>query len=110
MASIGKTAFFQVLRHSASAYSLALLCLLIVLLNPVHPFPKDGGHRVELPDHTASRQDYELFRIYSVVKSRRMDLKDAAAWAISETIVTESLKNSLDPLLVLAVIEVESSF
>ncbi|MBI2359194.1 MAG: lytic transglycosylase domain-containing protein [Deltaproteobacteria bacterium] len=37
-------------------------------------------------------------------------MEDASAWAISETIRTESHKYSLDPLLVLAVIEVESRF
>jgi soluble lytic murein transglycosylase len=101
---------FHALRWLKSAYCLALLCLFIVLLNPVHPFRGDNGHRVELPNFSSDKQDYELFRIYSIVKSRRVDLKDASAWAISETILTESLKHSLDPLLVLAVIEVESSF
>ena len=101
---------FQILRQVASAHGLALLCLLVLVLNPVHPLRGESGHRVELADYSGDTQDYELFRIYSVVKSRRMDLKDTSAWAISETIQAESLKNSLDPLLVLAVIEVESSF
>ncbi len=37
-------------------------------------------------------------------------MKDTTAWEIGETILRESLKYSLDPLLVLAVIKVESGF
>lgn len=110
MAGINKTMIFQLLKHPASAYGLALLCLLVVVLNPVHPFRGENSHRVDLASETTSNLDHELFRIYSVLKSRRIDLRDASAWAVSETILTESLKNSLDPLLILAVIEVESSF
>lgn len=110
MAAVNKRVIFQLLRQVASAYGLGLLSLLTVVLNPVHPFRGESSHRVELADYSGDTEDYELFRIYSVVKSRRMDLKDTSAWAISETIQAESLKNSLDPLLVLAVIEVESSF
>ncbi len=39
-----------------------------------------------------------------------MDLQDSRAWAIAETIFMESKRHALDPLLVLAVINVESRF
>lgn len=105
-----KTPSFQIVRRAAPASVLALLCLLAVLLVPTHPLREGSGHRVEQVDGSSGKQNHELFRIYSVIKSHRMDLQDASAWAISEAILTESIRHSLDPLLILAVIKVESRF
>jgi soluble lytic murein transglycosylase len=52
----------------------------------------------------------ELVKIYAIVKSHRSDITDSEAWRVSEVILEESLKRNLDPMLVLAVIEVESRF
>ena len=52
----------------------------------------------------------ELMRIYSIVRSHRPDIAEAEAWEISEVILEESSSYGLDPMLVLAVIEVESKF
>jgi soluble lytic murein transglycosylase len=52
----------------------------------------------------------ELMRIYSIVRSHRPDITEAEAWEISEVILEESSGYGLDPLLVLAVIDVESKF
>lgn len=52
----------------------------------------------------------ELVKVYNVVKSHRTDITDSEAWRVSEVILEESLKRNLDPMLVLAVIEVESRF
>ena len=52
----------------------------------------------------------ELVKIYSIVKSRRPDIAESEAWRVSEVILEESLKRDIDPILVLAVIEVESRF
>src|SRR5262245_1944977 len=51
-----------------------------------------------------------LDKIFSVVKFHRPDISDAEAWRISEVILEESDKRHLDPLMVLAVIQVESGF
>jgi soluble lytic murein transglycosylase len=51
-----------------------------------------------------------LVTIYSVVKSHRPDITDSEAWKVSEVILEESKKRNLDPMLVLAVIQVESGF
>lgn len=110
MGNSEKTPSFQIVRRVASASVAARLCLFAVLLVPTHPFREGSSHRVEQPDGSGGKLDHELSTIYSIIKSRRMDLKDAFAWAISEAILTESLRHSLDPLLVLAVIEVESRF
>ena len=52
----------------------------------------------------------ELVKIYSIVKSHRPDIAESEAWRVSEVILEESLKRNIDPILVLAVIEVESRF
>ena len=52
----------------------------------------------------------ELVNIYSIIKSRRPDVAESEAWRVSEVILEESMKRDLDPILVLAVIEVESRF
>jgi soluble lytic murein transglycosylase-like protein len=52
----------------------------------------------------------ELVKIFTVVKSRRSDISDAEAWRVSEVILEESAKRHLDPMMVLAVIQVESGF
>jgi soluble lytic murein transglycosylase-like protein len=51
-----------------------------------------------------------LVKIYSIVKSNRPDIADAEAWKVSMAIRDESAKRNLDPMLVLAVIKVESGF
>lgn len=52
----------------------------------------------------------ELVKVYSIVKSHRPDISDSEAWSVSEAILGESSKRNLDPLLVLALIRVESDF
>ena len=51
-----------------------------------------------------------LVKIFSVVKSHRPDISDGEAWRVSEVILEESAKRHLDPMMVLAVIRVESGF
>ena len=51
-----------------------------------------------------------LVKVYNIVKSHRADITDSEAWRVSEAILEESLKRNLDPMLVIAVIEVESRF
>ena len=52
----------------------------------------------------------ELLKIYSVVRGSMDQASENSAWAISRTIFQESRRHSFDPLLVLAVIAVESRF
>jgi soluble lytic murein transglycosylase-like protein len=55
-------------------------------------------------------QPKQLVKIFSIVKSNRPLLADKEAWKISTTILDESAKRDVDPMLVLAVIKVESGF
>ena len=52
----------------------------------------------------------ELVKIFSIVETNRPDLMEREAWELAEVIVTESSKYKLDPILILAVIDVESKF
>jgi soluble lytic murein transglycosylase-like protein len=52
----------------------------------------------------------ELVKIHSIVKSQRPDMIDAEAWRVAEVILEESVKRRLDPMMVVAVIQVESGF
>ncbi len=52
----------------------------------------------------------ELVAIYDVIKTNRPDISDAEAWKVSDAIWKESAKHNLDPILIAALIEVESGF
>jgi len=58
----------------------------------------------------AAKAPRELVKIYSIVKSHRPDVNDGEAWKVAEVILEQSSKHSFDPLLVLAMIQVESGF
>lgn len=55
-------------------------------------------------------QSQELVKIYSIVKSHRPAIADKEAWQLSTLILDESATRDVDPMLVLAVIKVESGF
>lgn len=63
-----------------------------------------GATRAEKP------QPQELVKIYSIVKSHRPAIADKEAWKLSTLILDESATRDVDPMLVLAVIKVESGF
>jgi soluble lytic murein transglycosylase len=52
----------------------------------------------------------ELIRIYSIVKSHRPDISETEARELSEVVLEECSWYGIDPMLVLAVINVESKF
>lgn len=52
----------------------------------------------------------QVDRIFSIVKLHRPDISDSEAWRIAEVIRVESEKRNLDPMMVVAVICVESGF
>ena len=62
---------------------------------------------VPVPEKPRSK---ELTRIHSIVQSHRPDISEPEAWWLSEVILEESAEYGLDPLLVLAVIDIESKF
>ena len=67
-------------------------------------------HFVKTAEVGESARPKELVKIYSIVRSHRPDISESETWKLSEVIHEESSKRHLDPLLVLALIQVESSF
>ena len=68
--------------------------------------------RAEVPQaqSPAQVQPKRLLNIYSIVKSNRPTIADKEAWKLSTVILNESAHRDVDPMLVLAVIKVESGF
>jgi soluble lytic murein transglycosylase len=62
------------------------------------------AHAIERP------RPRELVKIFSIVQANRPDLLEKEAWDLAEVILGESSKYKLDPILILAVIDVESKF
>jgi soluble lytic murein transglycosylase len=52
----------------------------------------------------------ELLKIFSIIEANRPDIMEREAWELSDVILKESSKYQLDPILILAVIDVESKF
>ena len=92
-----------------TAPRLAIFSFALLLLVPTGPF-SPTPHWIERHDSLNRQEGLELLRIYSVVKRQRIETSDSWAWAVSGIVLEESKRHSLDPLLVLAVIAVESSF
>jgi len=110
MENVRKRKCFQLVRGKLSASRIAFIALLFSLLIPSHPSNGERGHWIEQVKHPLAKGDSELLMVYSVVKSQKNDLSDAWAWDVATTILEESYRHSLDPMLVLAVINVESGF
>jgi soluble lytic murein transglycosylase len=68
------------------------------------------GNSVQVVQWVERPEPKELVQIYSIVKSNRPSIADKEAWRVSSAILDESAKRDLDPMLVLAVIKVESGF
>jgi len=52
----------------------------------------------------------ELVRIFSIIRTHRSEISEEETWRISEVILEECAKRKIDPLLVLALIQIESGF
>lgn len=104
--------YFQLLIDKLLLSKWANLAIFSLLLIPSNPFSliKESPHWLEQIDSNYNKDTYELLKIYSVLKSQRMELSDSSVWDVSSAILEESRKHSLDPLLILALINVESSF
>ncbi len=86
-----------------------VLSFLISLFIPAHSLKGESGHWLKRAGADQKKEDFRLLKIYSVLKPR-MKLEDTMIWRIARTILDESVKRSIDPMLVLAIIHVESGF
>src|SRR3972149_6756293 len=104
----------RTLSLSASWAKLSLIGILFVpgfyVLNGTQtPETKPIIHTT--PAHAApAPTPKELMKIYNVVKLNRPEIGDAEAWKVSDVILEQSAKHNLDPILIAALIEVESGF
>jgi soluble lytic murein transglycosylase-like protein len=104
-----KKALPRTLRWGARCAKLTLIGILFVpgiyaLRGAESPEVKPFVHVTLAP------KPMELVRIYDVVKGNRPEISESEAWRVSDVILEESSKHSLDPILVAALIEVESGF
>jgi len=100
---------------SVCAKLILTVALFIPALIAFRGFPENGKSRkvteiVKIVEVVEKPRPKELVKVYNIVKSHRTDITDSEAWRVSEVILEESLKRNLDPILVAAVIEVESRF
>lgn len=100
---------------SFGAKLLLIVGLFLPALVAFKIFPESGNPRktteiLKIVEVVEKPRPKELVKVYNIVKSHRGDITDSEAWRLSEVILEESLKRKLDPMLVLAVIEVESRF
>ena len=79
------------------------MSLLLLLANATRTSRAGDGEAV-------ARKTRERINTYSVLKSHDVKLSEASLWNVTESVVEESAKHSLNPMLVLAVMKVESRF
>jgi Transglycosylase SLT domain len=72
-----------------------------------NPVPEDV-HTAPLVDLPTPPR--ELVKIYAIVKANKPDMGDGEVWELADVIRQESKKHGLDPILILALIQVESGF
>jgi soluble lytic murein transglycosylase len=94
---------FALLRH------LPITVLAVVPVNVLFPLRLNGPSRLDALAESG-KFGREVLKVYSVIKLNRADLGEKHAWKIAKTIARESRNNSLDPMLIVAVIDVESRF
>ena len=104
----------RTLRWSASCAKLALIGILFLpalyaLTANKTPEAKPTLHAAPILT-VAAPKPKELIEIYGVIKTSRPEISDAEAWKVSDAIWEESAKHNLDPILIAALIEVESGF
>lgn len=92
------------LRHRGWGLTFVLLFLLTLT------YPSEKGSGQAHIDEQEARSIHETYKVYSVLESHGAGLVEPLMWEIAETIREESRRHSLDPMLILAVIRVESSF
>ncbi|MBI4522865.1 MAG: lytic transglycosylase domain-containing protein [Deltaproteobacteria bacterium] len=98
----------RLLAQLGSAKKALLLSLLVLFALPSHPQTDGSRHWIEASGQIRE-EGYELFRIYSVLK-KKMEVAEDVLWGIARTVQKESKGHSVDPMLVLAIIDNESRF
>ncbi|HWP24051.1 MAG TPA: lytic transglycosylase domain-containing protein [Candidatus Binatia bacterium] len=94
--------------RAALLFALFVPAFLVFYSNPAGRPTEEVS--APLPEQSEPARPRELVKIYSILKSHRPDISDHEAWSMADVILAESVKRHVDPLLVLALIRVESGF
>jgi soluble lytic murein transglycosylase len=98
-------------RAACAKVGLTIILFIPALVTVKYAVPQTVRRDPVTPAQQAEKvQPKKLVTIYSIVKSNRPSIADKEAWKVSAAILNESAKRDLDPMLVLAVIKVESGF
>ncbi len=108
--NIESLALLRFFEASSLASRLVLLAFLFLLFLPTDPLDGENIWKIDEIGEKEAKWIHESFSVYAVLKANRVDLSDSSIWDVARTILHESVKHSLDPMLVLAMIKVESSF
>jgi len=109
----------RTLRCSAPCIQFTLIATLFVpsllsikSLSRAEPSsPTPGAEMIQTaPLAVLPRLPRDLVKIYAIVKANRPDIGDGEVWEMADVIREECIKHNLDPILVLALIQVESGF
>ena len=101
------------LNCSATCARLLLIAILffpVFLIQMYYPQTANEQASIQLVQKRPQPKPQELVKIYAIVKSHRRDISDTEAWTLAEAVREQSTVHSFDPLLVLAMIQVESGF
>jgi hypothetical protein len=81
------------------------------LSRPAPAAEPDAAEAIQMaPLPEPARLPRDLVKIYGIVKAKRPDIGDGEVWQMADVIRAECVKHNLDPILVLALIQVESGF
>jgi soluble lytic murein transglycosylase-like protein len=91
---------------------LAIVLVPGVLANAYLPRQEKSAEPERLPQQRPIERPRpkELVKIFYIIQSNRPDMVEDEAWYLAEVILKESSRYKLDPILILAVIDIESKF
>ena len=96
--------------HGPMIYAWFISSFLMFLFIPIHPWGGTINFAIGEIDGLDARRAHRTADIYAALKANEVRLNDAIVRKLARSIQEESEKHSLDPMLVLAVIKVESQF
>ena len=115
MENCRQTTLALTLRRAAGCSKLVVIAALFVPLLTFQSRSQQGTiaaptRIVKGVEVAAKPRSRELIKIYSIIKAHRPDVSEAETWRVAEVVWEECAKRKIDPLLVLALIKIESGF
>jgi soluble lytic murein transglycosylase len=93
------------------ALTLALFFPALSAFHTIAPQESGGDELISSGVEVVDRiRPKELVKINAILRSHRPDISESESWRLSEVIYEESAKRQLDPLIITALVQVESGF